>query len=98
MVVYADDAALVQQALACMLFFQSESCGKCVPCRVGSTKLAEIGADLAARRLTSDHIAALKADTGPVQELAFTMVNTAICGLGTVAPNPLTSLLKHFPK
>jgi NADH:ubiquinone oxidoreductase subunit F (NADH-binding)/NADH:ubiquinone oxidoreductase subunit E len=97
-VVYADDADLVEQALACLRFFQSESCGKCVPCRVGSTKLTEIGADLAARRLTSDHIAALKADTGPVQELAFTMVNTAICGLGTVAPNPLTSLLKHFPK
>jgi NADH:ubiquinone oxidoreductase subunit F (NADH-binding) len=68
-----------------------------VPCRVGSTKLAEIGADLLGGKLTATDVAELKSDTGPVQELHFTMVNTAICGLGTVAPNPLVSLLKHFP-
>jgi NADH:ubiquinone oxidoreductase subunit F (NADH-binding)/NADH:ubiquinone oxidoreductase subunit E len=96
-VVYADDADLVEQALACLRFFQAESCGKCVPCRVGSTKLAEIGGDLAARRLTTADIAALSSNSGPIHDLAFTMINTAICGLGTVAPNPLTSLLKHFP-
>jgi NADH:ubiquinone oxidoreductase subunit F (NADH-binding) len=96
-VVYGDKADLVEQALACLRFFQSESCGKCVPCRIGSTKLAEIGADLVNHKLTAENITELKSETGPVQELAFTMVNTAICGLGTVAPNPLVTLLKHFP-
>jgi len=96
-VVYGETANLAQQALACLRFFQAESCGKCVPCRVGSTRLAEIGADMAAGRLTTKQLAALNADAGPIQDLAFTMASTAICGLGTVAPNPLTSLLKYFP-
>jgi NADH:ubiquinone oxidoreductase subunit F (NADH-binding)/NADH:ubiquinone oxidoreductase subunit E len=96
-VVYGESANLVQQSLACLRFFQAESCGKCVPCRVGSTRLAEIGAEMAAGRLTAKQLAALNADTGPIQDLAFTMASTAICGLGTVAPNPLTSLLKYFP-
>jgi len=97
-VVYAADADLVQQALACLRFYQAESCGKCVPCRVGSTKLAEIGADLAAGRLNAGQIAELQREGGAVADLAFAMASTAICGLGTVAPNPLTTLLRHFPK
>ncbi len=97
-VVYAAGADLVEQALACLRFFEAESCGKCVPCRIGSKKLAEIGADLAAGRLTAAQIAELQSDAGPISELSFTMASTSICGLGTVAPNPLTSLLRHFPK
>ena len=96
-VVYGEEADLVAQALACLQFFQAESCGKCVPCRIGSTKLAQIGEDLAAGRLSQDDVAALTGDTGVINDLAFTMASTAICGLGTVAPNPLTTLLKHFP-
>jgi NADH:ubiquinone oxidoreductase subunit F (NADH-binding) len=96
-VVYGSEADLVEQALACSRFFQSESCGKCVPCRIGSTKITQIAGDLLAGRLTADDVTSLKQDSGPVHDLAFTMVNTAICGLGTVAPNPLLSLLKHFP-
>jgi len=69
-----------------------------VPCRIGSTKLAEISADLADRKLTEADLGQLVSEAGPIGELSFTMVNTAICGLGTVAPNPLTTLLKHFPK
>jgi NADH:ubiquinone oxidoreductase subunit F (NADH-binding) len=97
-VVYGEDADLVDQALACQKFYQAESCGKCVPCRIGSTKLAEITADLANRKLTEADLGLLVSEAGPIGELSFTMVNTAICGLGTVAPNPLTTLLKHFPK
>jgi NADH:ubiquinone oxidoreductase subunit F (NADH-binding) len=96
-VVYAEDADLVQQALACQRFYQAESCGKCVPCRIGSTKLAEIGADLAGRHLTEADLSELTDEFGPIGELTFTMANTAICGLGTVAPNPLTTLLRYFP-
>jgi formate dehydrogenase beta subunit len=97
-VVYSEDADLVEQALACQKFFEAESCGKCVPCRIGSTKFAEITADLHDRRLSQADLSRLMANTGPISELSFTMKNTAICGLGTVAPEPLSTLLKHFPK
>jgi NADH:ubiquinone oxidoreductase subunit F (NADH-binding)/NADH:ubiquinone oxidoreductase subunit E len=96
-VVYNEDADLVEQALACQRFYQAESCGKCVPCRIGSTKLTEIADDLLNRRLTKSSLAELVAENGPIGELSFTMANTAICGLGTVAPNPIATLLKHFP-
>src|SRR5439155_14086788 len=96
-VVYGEDADLVQQALACQRFYQAESCGKCVPCRIGSTKLAEVASDLADSRLTKADLERLVSEAGPIGELTFTMASTAICGLGTVAPNPLTTLLKYFP-
>lgn len=96
-VVYDEDADLVHQALACLRFFQAESCGKCVPCRIGSTKLAEMGGELAARQLTASDVEALGRERGPIGDLALTMASTAICGLGTVAPNPLTTLLRFFP-
>jgi NADH:ubiquinone oxidoreductase subunit F (NADH-binding) len=96
-VVYGESADLMQQALACLKFFQAESCGKCVPCRIGSTKLAEIGEALATGRLARSDVEAMAGPKGVISDLAFTMASTAICGLGTVAPNPLTTLLKHFP-
>jgi NADH:ubiquinone oxidoreductase subunit F (NADH-binding)/NADH:ubiquinone oxidoreductase subunit E len=96
-VVYSEEADLVEQALACQRFYSSESCGKCVPCRIGSTKFTEIALDLAERRLKRSDIAALSGEGSVITDLAFTMANTAICGLGTVAPNPLATLLKHFP-
>jgi formate dehydrogenase/bidirectional [NiFe] hydrogenase diaphorase subunit len=68
-----------------------------VPCRIGSKKLAEFGEGLAAGRYAPAEIAALSVADGPIQDLAFAMASTAICGLGTVAPNPLTSLLRFFP-
>ena len=96
-VVYDESADLVAQALACLRFFQAESCGKCVHCRIGSTKLAQMGAELAARQLTASEVEALGRERGPVADLSVTMASTAICGLGTVAPNPLTTLLRFFP-
>jgi NADH:ubiquinone oxidoreductase subunit F (NADH-binding) len=97
-VVYDCDADLVEQAVACQRFFQAESCGKCVPCRIGSTKLLEIGEDLLAGQLSQADIGRLTRGGGPIPDLAETMASTAICGLGTVAPNPLSTLLRFFPK
>lgn len=94
MVVYGDKADLVEQALACQKFYRNESCGKCVPCRIGSQKLVEIATDVYEHRHTAE---SLKKERQNIQELAETMVLTAICGLGTVAPNPLTSVLEYFP-
>ena len=71
-------------ALNAMRFFAHESCGKCTPCRVGTAKAAE----LMARKTW---------DTGLLKELAQTMQDASICGLGQAAPNPLLSVLKFFP-
>ena len=94
MVVYGENADMVEQALSCQKFYRNESCGKCVPCRIGSQKLVEIGTDLQQKKYTAE---TLKAERETIKELGETMVLTAICGLGTVAPNPLTSVLEHFP-
>lgn len=71
-------------ALNAMRFFAHESCGKCTPCRVGTAKAAE----LMARETW---------DTALLAELAQTMQDASICGLGQAAPNPLLSVLKFFP-
>jgi formate dehydrogenase len=71
-------------ALNAMRFFAHESCGKCTPCRVGTQKAAA----LMAREAW---------DTGLLKELAQTMQDASICGLGQAAPNPLLSVMKFFP-
>lgn len=98
LVVYAEGADLVDQAVAASRFYQAESCGKCVPCRIGSTKLVEIGEDLQAGALSAAEVESLANPGGKVTELAQVMAETAICGLGNVAPNPLRTLLSYFPK
>src|SRR5581483_3651781 len=50
-VVYGDRADMVEQALNCVQFFRNESCGKCVPCRLGSQKLVDLIGEILARRL-----------------------------------------------
>jgi NADH:ubiquinone oxidoreductase subunit F (NADH-binding)/NADH:ubiquinone oxidoreductase subunit E len=90
-VVYGDRADMVEQALNCLEFFRNESCGKCVPCRLGSQKLVDLATELRAANLPRQELA-LVGDLG--QALAL----TSICGLGQVAANPMTSVLKHFPE
>lgn len=70
-------------ALNAMRFFARESCGKCTPCRAGTKAAAE-------------RMAAERWDTGLLGELAQTMQDASICGLGQAAPNPLLSVLKFF--
>ena len=104
MVVFGDSADMVKIALACTEFYRNESCGKCVPCRLGSQKLVEILTDISDHKYSMDEIYGVASDAhdgspgmrGLINELAETMTLTAICGLGTVASNPLTSLLNHF--
>jgi NADH:ubiquinone oxidoreductase subunit F (NADH-binding) len=89
--VYGDRADMLEQALNSVEFFRNESCGKCVPCRMGSQKLTNI-------------LHAWQAGTGDrqqltvIDEVAETMFQTSICGLGQVAANPITSVLKYFPE
>ena len=88
LVVLADGTDLLAAATNVLRFFRDESCGKCVPCRVGSTK---------AHRILADHLAA-GGDAGDVPEriteLEQVMRRTSICGLGQVALGPVASVLR----
>jgi NADH:ubiquinone oxidoreductase subunit F (NADH-binding) len=95
-VVYAEGTDMIPQALACLEFYQRESCGKCVPCRIGSTKLVELATRLSRGEMQRDELQRMTQREGTISELAQVMRQTAICGLGTVAANPLTSLTTFF--
>ncbi|MGH3174268.1 MAG: NAD(P)H-dependent oxidoreductase subunit E [Streptosporangiaceae bacterium] len=88
MVVMAEGTGLLAAAVNVLRFFRDESCGKCVPCRVGSAKAHIILDDL------------LGQGGGPadvneeVRDLAEVMRRTSICGLGQVALGPVESVLK----
>jgi NADH:ubiquinone oxidoreductase subunit F (NADH-binding)/NADH:ubiquinone oxidoreductase subunit E len=88
-VALAEGTCMLDAALNVVTFFRNESCGKCVPCRVGSDKIVQI-----LERATRG-----QADTSEIDligELAETMQLTSICGLGQAAPLPITSVLKYF--
>jgi len=84
-------ACMVDFALNCVRFYRNESCGKCVPCRVGTEKLVNLLVDITRGRYAH-------ADLGIVDELARAMSLTSICGLGQIAANPMKTLMKHFPE
>jgi NADH:ubiquinone oxidoreductase subunit F (NADH-binding) len=75
--------------LNAIVFFRNESCGKCVPCRVGSQKLVDILMGWTRGK-------GAEADLRLVTDLAETMEQTSICGLGQFVPYPITTALKHF--
>jgi NADH:ubiquinone oxidoreductase subunit F (NADH-binding) len=88
-VVCSEDRCMLDMALNAVEFFRNESCGKCVPCRVGTQKLADI--------LTSwTYGKGTAADLGLVDELSSAMKLASICGLGQFAHTPITSVLTHF--
>ena len=97
LVVYADHptTSMLDQALCATRFFRNESCGKCVPCRVGSQKLLEICESLARGEIKGD---ALDPTKRLVDELHKVMELTSICGLGTSAAKPLATVLHSFWK
>jgi NADH:ubiquinone oxidoreductase subunit F (NADH-binding) len=87
--VVADGTDMLALALNVVRFFRNESCGKCVPCRVGSEKAVRILEDAAAGKG--------RAGTALLPELADAMAMTSICGLGQAALNPILSAMRHFP-
>jgi NADH:ubiquinone oxidoreductase subunit F (NADH-binding) len=88
----APAARILDVALNATRFFRNESCGKCVPCRVGSQKLVLIGEGLQAGPADPDERAGL---FDLVRALQETMEQTSICSLGTSASKPLASLYEH---
>jgi len=89
MIVMDDSACMVDVARFFMDFCMGESCGKCIPCRVGTYHMHEILKKITAHAATTHDIAQL-------EELADLLRNTSLCGLGQSAPNPVLSTLRYF--
>ena len=92
-VVCDDTTCMLDMALTAVRFYRNESCGKCVPCRMGSQKMVELLA-----RWTQGGVgeAQYRADLALLEELSQAMSLTSICGLGQIVPAPIQSVLKHF--
>ena len=89
LVVMDDKTCMVEIARFFMNFPQNESCGKCVPCREGTKRMLEI-----LERITEGN--GRDGDIELLEELADTISNTALCGLGKTAPSPVISTIKNF--
>ncbi|HVK68472.1 MAG TPA: NADH-ubiquinone oxidoreductase-F iron-sulfur binding region domain-containing protein [Polyangium sp.] len=87
--VVCEGADIVDLVTNVVAFFRNESCGKCVPCRVGTEKAVAILEDAVLGRGKKRHLVVLS-------ELAETLADTSICGLGQVAIAPFLSVLRAF--
>lgn len=99
LVVMDETTCMVDLAKYFMTFIQSESCGKCIPCREGTKRLLEI-----LERLTSSHRSEKSAEEALLrfqgmvymERLSDVIKDTSLCGLGQTAPNPVLSTLRYF--
>ena len=89
LVVMDEDTCMVDVAKFFLNFTQSESCGKCTPCREGTKRMLEV-----LTRITEGQ--GREGDIELLEELARNIKETALCGLGQTAPNPVLSTLKYF--
>jgi NADH:ubiquinone oxidoreductase subunit F (NADH-binding)/(2Fe-2S) ferredoxin len=89
MVVLDETDCMVNVAKYFLQFTQSESCGKCVPCRIGTKRLLEI-----LTRITEGKGRATDIDL--LQTLSSDVKTSSLCGLGQSAPNPVLSTIKYF--
>ena len=92
LVVFDDTVDMAEQARYAMEFCAIESCGKCTPCRIGSTRGAEVIARLQATP------AEAPAQTQLLRDLCDTMLNGSLCAMGGMTPYPVLSALDHFPE
>jgi NADH:ubiquinone oxidoreductase subunit F (NADH-binding) len=89
LVVMDDQTDMVDVARFFMEFCMDESCGKCVPCRVGTKMMHDLLQKICDNKAT-------QIDLDRLEELAVYVKETSLCGLGGSAPNPLLSTLRHF--
>jgi len=92
-VVCDDTTCMLDMALNAVRFYRNESCGKCVPCRLGSQKMTDMLARWTQSGLSDTQY---RADLALLDDLSLAMGSASICGLGQIAPAPLQSVLKHF--
>ena len=90
-VAFDDTVNMAQMARYAMEFCAHESCGKCTPCRVGSTRGVEVIDRIVAGQQREMNLRLLG-------DLCETMLHGSLCGLGGMTPLPVQSLLKHFPE
>lgn len=89
MIVMDESASMVDVARYFMEFCMTESCGRCVPCRVGTVHMHNI-LDKFSRHEATPH------DLELLEKLCDMVRNTSLCGLGQTAPNPVMSTLRYF--
>ncbi len=89
MIVMDEDNCMVDIAKFYLDFTMEESCGKCTPCRVGNKRIHEMLTAITEGRGTMEHLEKLTSLGSVIQD-------TALCGLGQTAPNPVLSTLRHF--
>lgn len=89
LIVMDEDSCMVDVARFFLEFVQEESCGKCVPCRVGTKRMLEILERICAGR-------GEEADVDRLIDLGEMIKETSLCGLGQTAPNPVLSTIRHF--
>ena len=89
LIIMDDSSDMVDVARFFMEFCMDESCGKCVPCRVGTKMMHDLLQKICDNKANSN-------DLQRLEELAVYVKETSLCGLGGSAPNPLLSTLRHF--
>ncbi len=89
MIVMDENTCMVDVAKYFMSFLKDESCGKCFTCRKGTQRMYEILDDISKGEATLEDLALL-------EELAYVVKDTTMCGLGQSAPNPVLSTLRYF--
>jgi len=90
-VVFDDTVNMAEMARYSMEFCKIESCGKCTPCRIGSTRGVEVMDDIINGRNLDKNIPLLR-------DLCDTLLNGSLCALGGMTPYPVLSALNHFPE
>lgn len=94
-VVYAEGRNMLREALNALEFFAAETCGKCVPCRIGSQKLVGFAANLVDKKVSQQKWNQKQVPL--MRELSKAMELTSICALGRSAPLPLRTAIEFFP-
>jgi NADH-quinone oxidoreductase subunit F len=89
MIVMDEDNCMVDIARYFLTFIQSESCGKCTFCRIGTRRMLEI-----LTRITKGE--GQEGDIELLEELAMQIKRSSLCGLGQTAPNPVLSTIRYF--
>ena len=90
-VVFDDSVDMAKQARFAMEFCAVESCGKCTPCRIGSTRGVETIDKIRSGERVAENLAV-------VEDLCNTMKFGSLCALGGFTPYPVMSAIKHFPE
>jgi len=97
-VIIDDSTCMVDLVRYYMDFIHNESCGKCIPCREGTSRMLEILEGVIRKPLSDDSGTTLERFKGVMQleSIASVMKDTSLCGLGQTAPNPFLSAMKYF--